>query len=119
MFFMECCYLISAQIPIHHEQVQCKWINYSSKFQYKTYASLINIHAVVVGTLLTVLHTSFVRNDGNLRLWKTVLKLKHTAYMGIHGMVWLENKIRIKNWQRKQMKHRKENRSINKEMDNV
>lgn len=39
--------------------------------------------------------------------------------MGIHGMVRLENKIRIKKWQRKQMKHRKENRSINKEMDNV
>jgi len=31
----------------------------------------------------------------------TVLKLKHTAYTGIHGMVRLENKISIKKWQRK------------------
>jgi len=30
-----------------------------------------------------------------------VLKLKHTAYMEIHEMVRLENKIRIKKWQRK------------------
>ena len=57
-----------------------------------------------------------------------VLKLKQTAYTEIHGMVRLENKIRIKKWQRKAIQEgtRKTNETQNRKsevsirkMDNV